>query len=205
MLVNNLSQCKIERERTGLFFVLSCSRIASRIDVSAFDRDRGSSPCYWALEAAASPHKDRTRWNNAIFAEEEADGDEAAHSDAGKEIKKEGTPRLPKVVRRREKRRSGRREDETARETKNVEESDGLPAQNVDAASLSVTIVWMRSRRLESAGYLNAPRVPPPKPAERRKIVSTEKLTSVTYEENQSGIQSTKEPAFFMASDYIHG
>lgn len=60
-----------EDEKTGLFFVLSCSRIASRIDVSAFDRDRGSSPCYWALEAAASPHKDRTRWNNAIFAEEE--------------------------------------------------------------------------------------------------------------------------------------
>ena len=58
------------------------------------------------LKAAASPHKDRTRWNNAIFAEEEADGDEAAHSDAGKEIKKEETLRLLKVVRRREKRRS---------------------------------------------------------------------------------------------------
>lgn len=105
-------------------------------------------------------------------------------------------------MRRREKRTSGRREDETERETKNVEKSDGLPAQNVDAASLSVTIVWMRSRRLESAGYLNAPRVHPPKRVERRKIVSIEKLT--LYEENQLGSNQLKSLNFSSVSDYIH-
>lgn len=43
-------------------------------------------------KTAASLYKGGTRWNNAIFVEEEVDGDEAAHSDVGKEIKKEGAP-----------------------------------------------------------------------------------------------------------------
>lgn len=88
-----------------------------RLDSSLFSAVRGSrlgSMCRLSIGIEGLPRviglsrrrralKDRTRWNNAIFAEEEADGDEAAHSDAGKEIKKEGTPRLLKVVRRREK------------------------------------------------------------------------------------------------------
>lgn len=78
---------------------------------------------------------------------------------------------------------------------KNVEKSDGLPAQNVDATSLSVTIVWMSSRRARiSLRYLNAPRVHPPKRAERRKVVAIEKHLA---REESIGIQSTEELAFF--------
>lgn len=75
---------------TWILFVLSCSRTVSRIDVSALDRDRGSSPYYWALEDGGEPSQ---RWNPL----EQCDlrggrgrRDGAAHSDVGKEIKEEG-------------------------------------------------------------------------------------------------------------------
>ena len=93
-----------ERLDSSLFSAVRGSRLGSMCRLSI--GIEGLPRVIGLLKAAASPHKDRTRWNNAIFAEEEADGDEAAHSDAGKEIKKEETLRLLKVVRRREKRRS---------------------------------------------------------------------------------------------------
>lgn len=87
--------------------------------MSAFDRDRGSSPCYWALEAAASPHKDRTRWNNAIFAEEEADGDEAVHSDAGERNKER---RNAETTEGREKKRETKKRTKRGRDREGDEE-----------------------------------------------------------------------------------
>lgn len=122
MLVNNLSQCKIEREKTrerlgsSLFSAVRGSRLGSMcrlsIGIEGLPRVIGLS------KAAASPHKDRTRWNNAIFAEEEADGDEAAHSDVGKEIKKEGTP----TTEGREKKREAKKRTKTGRDREGDEE-----------------------------------------------------------------------------------
>lgn len=77
---------------TGCLFVLSCSRTVPRIDVSAFDRDRGSSPYYWALEGGGEPSQRRNPLEQCDLRGGRADGDEAAHSDVVKEIKKEGTP-----------------------------------------------------------------------------------------------------------------
>jgi hypothetical protein len=105
-------------------------------------------------KAAASPHKGGTRWNNAIFVEEEPmetkrrriarrreRNKERKHADyRGLSLNKRERERGERKANKRTK--GGRR---LRRETKNVEESDGLPAQNVDAASLSVTIVWMSS------------------------------------------------------------
>lgn len=48
----------------------------------------------------------------------------------------------------------------------------------------------MSSRRFESAGYLNAPRVHPPKRAKRRKVAIEIKLT--LYEKNQSEFNQWK-------------
>lgn len=120
MLVNNLSQCKTERKKTrrldsSLFSAVRGSRLGSMCRLSI--GIEGLSRVIGLSKAAVSPHKDSTRWNNAIFAEEEADGDEAAHSDAGKEIKKEGTPTTEgrekkREAKKRTKRRRDREEDE---------------------------------------------------------------------------------------------
>lgn len=114
MLVNNPLQCETERERKRLdredwtLFVLSCSRTVSRIDVSAFDRDRESSTYYWALEGGGGPSQ---RWNPLeqcdLRGGRGRETERAAHSDVGKEIKKEGTP----TTEGREKKREAKKLD----------------------------------------------------------------------------------------------
>lgn len=80
----------IERLESSLFSavrepcLVSMCRLS--IEIEGLPRIIGPS------KAAASPHKGGTRWNNAIFVEEEARRRSTAHSDVGKEIKKEGTP-----------------------------------------------------------------------------------------------------------------
>lgn len=107
-------------------------------------------------------HKGGTRWNNAIFEEEES---KRRRGQIATRKKKEGSP----TTEGREKNGETERRCRERREEEDVEKSDGLPAQNGDATSLSVTIVWMSSRSLESPGSLNALRAHRPKRARRRK------------------------------------
>lgn len=94
---------EVERLSSSLFSAVRgpCLGSICRLSIGIEDLPR----IIGLSKTAASPHKGGTRWNNAIFVEEEVDGDEAAHSDVGKEIKKEKERRLPKVVRRRERRK----------------------------------------------------------------------------------------------------
>lgn len=79
---------EVERLSSSLFSAVRgpCLGSICRLSIGIEDLPR----IIGLSKTAASPHKGGTRWNNVIFVEEEVDGDEAAHSDVGKEIKKEG-------------------------------------------------------------------------------------------------------------------
>jgi len=105
------------RDWTPLCSQLFADRVSDRC-VGFRSGSRGLPRIIGLSKAAASPHKGGTRWNNAIFVEEEADGDEAAHSDVEKEIKKEGTS----TTEGREKKREAKKRMKGGRETEEGDE-----------------------------------------------------------------------------------